>query len=122
MPTLFLSYSRSDSRAAEKAQQALESAAIGVWRDQDRIELDWQHEIAKAIAASDGVILLWSNQAAESLFVRHEWLTARALEKPIFPVLVGTCPPLPAALASLQAVDLRDVWTVVRRIHALTRF
>lgn len=84
---LFISYSRKDTQSAERIHLELEKAGFDVWRDTTDIEpaMNWSTEAAHHIAASDIIIVLWSRSAACSLIVKHEWLTARALEKRIIP-------------------------------------
>ena len=56
---------------------------------------------------ADLLCLLWTKEAAESGFVRNEWLTARALEKPILPCLFLDAPKLPKPIENLQGVFLK---------------
>jgi WD40 repeat protein len=121
--TIFLSYSSHDREAAETVQRALEQAGVGVWRDRTRLETDWSREIASALASgSDAVCLLWSEGAALSKWVGHEWLTARALGKRIFPCLLDSAPPLPEPLRSLDAIGFTDLDHLVQRVRAATSF
>jgi WD40 repeat protein len=103
----FISYSSRDLDVAREVEQLLMSAEVGwaPWRDEQRLERDWSDEIAQALARSDALVLLWSAQAAQSRWVRNEWLTARALEKPIVPLLADATP-LPPPLATLHGLVL----------------
>ncbi|MET0253765.1 MAG: toll/interleukin-1 receptor domain-containing protein [Terrimicrobiaceae bacterium] len=95
-PKNFISYSSKDRVQAETIHESLE--AVGdVWRDQTRLETDWSREIALALVKSDLLCLLWSEDAASSKWVKHEWLTARALEKQIIACLVPKPGPTRAA-------------------------
>ena len=76
---LFISYSSKDRAFAEELHKVLEASGFEVWRDKTRLETDWSREIALALAESDGLCLFWTTQSAESEWVKHEWLTARAL-------------------------------------------
>ena len=100
---VFISYSSQDRAAAEAVHAAL-SGHFEVWRDQARIETDWSREVAHALAGADAVCLLWSAHAAQSKWVKHEWLTARALEKPIVPCLFPGAQDLPAPLYNLHGI------------------
>jgi len=102
---IFISYSSRDAEIARRLQRLLELAPIGarIWRDERAIERDWSREIAQALAASRVVVVLWSAKAAESPWVRHEWLTARALEKPIVPIVIDGSR-LPRGLENLHGV------------------
>ncbi len=103
--TVFISYSSRDVDVARRLQHLLQVAPIGarVWRDERSIERDWSREIAQALAGSDAVVLLWSEHAAASAWVRHEWMTARALEKPIVAVVLDRTG-LPTALTNRHGV------------------
>jgi len=102
---VFISYSSRDREAAESIHERLAAAGFDVWRGQTRLETDWSKEIAYALAESDVLCLLWSEHSAESKWVKHEWLTARALEKRIIPCLFPTAPTLPEPLYNLQGVS-----------------
>jgi WD40 repeat protein len=103
----FISYSSRDLEAARAVERLLMSPEVGwtPWRDERGLERDWSREIAQALARSDALVLLWSAQAAQSRWVRSEWLTARALEKPIVPLLADATP-LPPPLANLHGIVL----------------
>ena len=94
-----------------------------MWRDRTRLETDWSREIAGALATgSDAVCLLWSERAAQSNWVGHEWLTARALEKRIFPCLLDSAPPLPEPLRSLDVIRFTELDRLVERVRSATSF
>jgi hypothetical protein len=102
---IFISYSSKDRKAAESVHERLAAAGFDIWRDQTRLETDWSREIASALAESDVLCLLWTEHSAGSKWVRHEWLTARALEKRIIPCLFPTAPVLPQPLNNLHGVS-----------------
>jgi WD40 repeat protein len=120
---VFISYSSHDVERARSLQALLQSPplSIDVWRDERKLERDWSREIAFALSGADAVVLLWSAHAADSRWVRHEWLTARALEKSILAVLTdSTALPVPLQnLHGLVAPDaLPDQENLGRRIAA----
>lgn len=92
--SVFISYSSTDVPTARSIEETLRASGVDTWRDQTRIENDWPREIALALSNADALILLWSGSAAASKWVRHEWLTARALEKPIIVCLPPDAPEL----------------------------
>src|SRR5437868_937189 len=117
MPRLFVSYSGRDHSVALTVHEELEAAGITVWRDERRIEADWKREIAAAVSDCDALLLLWSRHANQSRFVKHEWLTARALGKPIYPlVLQEEQDQLPPALYSLPAIAFAARDSLIQRI------
>jgi hypothetical protein len=63
-------------------------------------------KIAFALADCGVVCLMWSQHAAASKWaapvgVKHEWLTAKALEKPIMVCLLPDAPEFPKPLFNL---------------------
>ena len=107
-PRIFISYSSKDRTIVEKLHQRLLNIDnLYVWRDQERLETDWSREIAFALADSDVLCLMWSESAAASKWVKHEWLTARALEKRIIPILFPDAPKLPEPLHNLHGIHLK---------------
>jgi WD40 repeat protein len=103
----FISYSSRNLEAAREVERLLMSPEVGwtPWRDERGLERDWSREIAEALARTDALVLLWSAEAAQSPWVRSEWLTARALEKSIVPLLADATP-LPPPLANLHGIVL----------------
>ncbi|MCI0665123.1 MAG: TIR domain-containing protein, partial [Acidobacteria bacterium] len=107
---VFISYSSQDVKVAEVIERSLEEAGFEVWRDQSRLQgvADWSQSIAETLTHDvDAVSLVWSRAAADSKFVKNEWLTARALGIPIVPCRLSNAPDLPAPLYNLQymAID-----------------
>ena len=69
-------------------------------------ETDWSSEIADALSKSDIVLLIWSENSSKSEWVKNEWLTARALGKPITIVIISDLKnaPLPKPLANIESI------------------
>lgn len=103
-PSIFISYSSRDRDWAKRLEQALQQAGYQTWRDETRIDTDWSAEVAQALARQDVVCLLWTANARDSNWVQHEWLTARALEKRIVPLLPPDAPALPRPLLNVEGV------------------
>jgi WD40 repeat protein len=108
-PKIFISYSSIDRDAVAQIHSSLESAGLDVWRDQTRLETDWSREIAYALADAEVLCLMWSENASNSKYVKHEWLTARALEKPIYICCLGKYKNYPAPLHNRQDVRFEDI-------------
>jgi WD40 repeat protein len=108
-PSVFISYSREDARTAKKLQSAIQAASFQPWSDIAGVQLDWTAEIAQALVRCHIVCLLWTNRSAKSGWVKHEWLTARALEKHIVPVVERGSPPLPEPLRHIQSLSIDDL-------------
>ena len=112
---VFISYSSKDRADAETIHKAL-AKHFDVWRDQTRLETDWSREIALALADADLVCLIWSGSSSQSKWVKHEWLTARALEKPIIPCLFPGAPSLPEPIHNLHGVSFSDIKDGCRKL------
>jgi len=114
---IFISYSSRDRKLAEQIHAELCQLGYGVWRDQKRLELDWPREISQALVhEADLLCLLWTQHAADSKWVQHEWLTARALEKRIIPCIDPNAPPLPPELRHLHCIKLEPDGHLAREI------
>ncbi|NIM15197.1 MAG: TIR domain-containing protein [Candidatus Aminicenantes bacterium] len=106
---IFISYSSRDREKVEKIHGFLKKAKLDVWRDKDRLETDWSREIAFALADADVLCLMWSKNAANSKYVQHEWVTARALEKPVYICRLGKYRDYPEPLHNRQDVSFEDI-------------
>lgn len=94
-PTVFLSYSRADQAHARMLAQALEAAGLQVWWD-TLIEggAAFAKTIEAALAASDAVIVLWSQHSVMSDWVLDEAAHGRDLKKLVPLSIDGSEPPL----------------------------
>lgn len=123
MARVFLSYATADNEAVERLGEALTSHAVDVWRDKEQLRMGqfWPMALGEAIADSDGLVLLWSQQAHESHWVGVELNIALAVGRPVFPVVLDTTT-LPAILAAVHAHLDGDLTAAARAIaEALAR-
>lgn len=106
MPNIFLSYSQSNSPSAQRLKHALNADGHSVWRDRENLHggQPWPEAIGDAIAACDFFLLLWSQNAAKSRGVNHEWNVAVAHDKIIIPCKLDNTP-LPPMLFARQYID-----------------
>ncbi len=111
MSTFFISYTRADSARLAKLVKGLQKLRHPVWIDQ---ELDggqaWWDEVLNQIRSADALILCVTPNLLDSTACAREVDYARALGKPILPVMLAkTAPELLAAdLARLQIVDFTE--------------
>jgi len=111
---VFLSYSHKDIDVAQRVEEGLKAEGFDVYRDASRITemTHWTRELAKELSERDVLILLWSDAAAESRWVRSEWMTARALEQGIIVCLLDPAEQLkresslPGDLGQYQYIQL----------------
>ncbi len=104
-PTVFLSYSRADQEHARVLAVALEQAGLQVWWDA-LIEggAVFAKTIETALAASDAVVVLWSQHSIASDWVLDEAAHGRDMKKLVPLSLDGTEPPL--GFRQYQAISL----------------
>jgi hypothetical protein len=106
MANLFLSYSRKDELAARRLMSWLEQEGHEVWRDEDDIGggASFSTEIERALKDCDAVLVLWSADSVQSMWVRDEAGYARDAGKLIPLSLDATEAPL--GFRQLQAIGL----------------
>jgi tetratricopeptide (TPR) repeat protein len=107
--TVFVSYSAEDSEIAEQLEAQLGEMGFVLGPDRRYISRDpeWPEAIRQAIAASDCVLLLWSQSSEDTLFVECEWTTALDLKKPLALCRIDDAP-LHPALEHVESVSLED--------------
>lgn len=97
---IFLSYSMKDLALASKIGADLQSAGLEIW-DAHREILpgdNWAEKISDALKESEGMVVLLTPDALDSLTVRREIeyaLGSQAYERRLIPVVVGDLGQLP---------------------------
>ena len=106
-PDLFLSYAREDRDAAQQLAHALGEEGFVVWWDREiRGGRDFTDEIAANLQAARLVLVLWSQTAVRSSFVRDESARARDAGK-LLPLRIEEVD-LPLGFGQIQTLDLID--------------
>ena len=107
MSHVFISYVRSDERAACEVAAAIESRGYEVWRD-DQLPAHraYSEVIEERLRKARAVVVLWSAEAAKSQWVRAEADLARNAGTLVQARLDETTPPLP--FNQIQCADLLD--------------
>ncbi len=72
MAYVVISYSRTDSERVRLLRKMLESEGIRVWQDQNLEAGEFQIAIENEIHRADAVVIVWSQSARESRWVRAE--------------------------------------------------
>ena len=111
---LFISYSNVDRAIADKVRDQLAEAGYDVWIAHRDIKgaVDWTQTILNTIDNRDGMVLVWSESAAESDDVREEIGIARVFQKPIYPILANPntkIPSLPEEIKTLQVIEFGSI-------------
>ena len=105
MANVFLSYDREDIGRAKPIAGILENAGHSVWWDWHiKGGAQYSKEIEEALKRAEAIVVLWSEHAVESAWVRDEAATGRDSGRLIPVLLDGTQPPL--GFRQYQAIDL----------------
>lgn len=105
MADVFLSYARSDAAAAERIARGLSKAGWSVWFDREiPAHETFADTIASELEKAGAVLVLWSDSAIESHWVRSEANRARELHK-LVQARVGQVR-LPMPFDQIQCADL----------------
>ena len=108
MRNFFLSYSRADKDRLAPLLRGLERLHHHVWMD-EQLEggQQWWDEVLSQIRAADAVIVALSPAVLDSTACLLEFRYARAVGKPVVPVMIDPVNPdlLPGELARVQLVD-----------------
>ena len=108
MASIFLSYDRDDEARARPVAAFLEHAGHSVWWDrQIKGGREFAAEIEAALEAAEKVVVLWSERAVKSAWVRDEAAAGRESGRLVPASLDGTPPPL--GFRQLQTIDLSRV-------------
>jgi adenylate cyclase len=96
MSDVFISYARSTELQAEEIAAGLRDAGYDVWRD-DQIPAyrAYAQVIEERLRGAKAVVVIWSEDAVQSQWVRAEADAARELGTLIQVTVDGTMPPLP---------------------------
>ncbi|MDO9363795.1 MAG: TIR domain-containing protein [Sphingopyxis sp.] len=107
MTDVFISYKREERSRCVAIYNALVDLKLSVWFDA-HIEpgTDFDREIEREVRGAAAVLVLWSELAADSDWIRAEARTGRQSERLVAARLDDCLPPL--EFASVQAVDLFD--------------
>lgn len=105
MANVFLSYDRDDEARARPVATLLERAGHSVWWDrQIKGGGEFGAEIEAALNAADKVVVLWSERAVKSAWVRDEAAVGRDTGRLVPASLDGALPPL--GFRQFQTIDL----------------
>ena len=114
---VFCSYSHRDTGVVERVEVAYQALGMDYLRDVHTLKSgeDWNRRLLAMIEEADIFQLFWSTTAAESKYVRQEWMHALELDKPahfIRPVFWQD--PMPAPPPELGHIHFRYEPTLAR--------
>jgi hypothetical protein len=109
MPTIFISYSRTNHITVNDLADKLRGAGHTVWTDVSGIPggAVWHTEIEHAITICDVLLVIVSASSKQSEWVQKEILFALDLHRIIIPVLIEETK-LPLALINLQPIQYQQ--------------
>lgn len=109
MSDVFISYARPNEALARQAAEALRAAGFSVWRDDDLpAHRAYSDVIEERVKSAKAMLVLWSNDAVRSQWVRAEADAAREMGTLVQVSLDGVLPPMP--FNQIQCADLFG-WT-----------
>ena len=108
-PKIFISYASDDDNFARQLVDKLIQSEISLWVDFHNIRggKSWLEQIGDAIKRCDIMILLWSQAASNSKWVKLEWENAITIEKQLIPCCLDNTD-LPILLNNLVKIDFSD--------------
>ncbi|MFI4933418.1 MAG: TIR domain-containing protein [Caulobacterales bacterium] len=105
MSDIFISYARSTARQAEAVSEALRSLGYSVWRDDDLpSHRAYADVIEEQLRTAKAVVVIWSEEAVKSQWVRSEADRARGEDKLVQLSVDGARLPMP--FDQIQCADL----------------
>lgn len=112
---VFISYHHEDRSIAIGLADALKRLGVSVWVDADQLSAgaNWSEAITEGLQSAAGLIVIASEKSSQSKWVMQEIGMARALEKGIFPVVVGHWENMPTILRNIQGVLLPSPATLL---------
>ena len=107
MSEIFVSYARPDEPHAERVVTALRGVGYKVWRDDELpAHRAYADVIQERLLSAKAVVVLWSETAAKSQWVRAEADTARTAGTLVQVAIDATVPPIP--FNQIQCANLSD--------------
>jgi len=109
MVNVFISYSWADKDFVEQLIQSITVRDIKLWQDVQEIHGGdiLPDRISKALDWCNVLILVWSNSAIKSKWVRLEWTAALSMEKKVIPCILDNTT-LPGILKGLLYIDFSN--------------
>ncbi len=107
---LFVSYSRADQKVVLAVTQLFRVTGCDVFVDSEDIDPGekWEDRLKSSLEKANRVLVFWSRNAMESVWVREECTQARRKSKKVVPLLLDSTP-LNEMLSPFQAFDLRPI-------------
>jgi hypothetical protein len=107
---VFVSHSSKDKEKAKFLAKDLENLGYKVWFDSNEIEgsEDWIKEIEKGVDTSSVMVVIWTENAANSVWVEREIARADDQKKPVIPLVFDDAKITSILLQRIQYLDFRQ--------------
>ena len=107
---VFISYSTKDMQFVEQVRQMLTSVSINVFVSECSVlpGQSLSSEIISSIKSCDLFVLLWSKNSQSSEWVSQEIGIAKAVEKPIIPLMLEPGLELPGFIRDIKYLSILD--------------
>lgn len=104
---IFISYSRTNEEFVRDLWIALGREGFETWWDRENLRAgdDWAKHLEQAVDTCEVLVVVISEAALESQWVRMEYERALSQGKSVFPVLLENTPNIPEDLQKLHWVD-----------------
>lgn len=111
--TVFISYSRTDSDFVDRLEADLKARGFGTWVDRLNLEpgAEWPDVLQRQVERCDAMVVVLSQEAVESPWVKKEYIHALALGRPIIPAQLEPVPRI-LALDTIQRADFQTDYQV----------
>ena len=119
-PRVFISYSSKDQQFVNQLYSQLQQSGQPVWLNTESIDKGehWHDEMVKGLSETDLLILVVSEDATASRWVREEWKTFLEMHKRIIPLLYRECR-VPREIKELEMIKTSDKDWYYRLLKAI---
>ena len=116
-PRVFISYASEDEAVAKRLDAELRAAGGEVWFDRSEVRTgsEFAVRISDALEWCSVLVLVWSQSAVRSPWVKREWASAAAQDKTVIPCRLDETR-LPGLLAGMVYLDLTNLESEIRNL------
>lgn len=120
MSDVVISYAGENEATARQLADAVQREGYGVWRPEGGSDASTADAVTERIAGAKAVIVIWSDAAASSEWIRAEANVARGMKKLVQTSADGNPPPIPFDAAQVASIstwlgdDAHPGWTAIK--------
>lgn len=105
MSDVVISYAQANAASARQLAEAVQREGYDVWRSDSGSDAANSDSVTERIVAAKAVIVIWSDAAAASEWIRAEASVARGMKKLIQASADGNPPPIPFDAAQVSSIS-----------------